>query len=79
MGNGLTQLPDADRIEGISLVRGPSPRASHVKLQYSNARTGWCEVQMPLLDAMHLLNLLEAMSKENGLEALRKGPGAQGG
>lgn len=74
MENGITQLPDADRIEGISLVRGLSPQASHLKLQYRNAHTGLCEVQMPLLDAMYLLNLLEALSKENGLEILRKGP-----
>ena len=72
--DGITQLPDADRIQGVHLLPGASPHLTEVALQYSNARTGWCEVKMPLMDALYLLNLLEALSKEHGYDALRKPP-----
>jgi len=70
----ITQLPDADRIQGVHLLPGASPRLTEVALQYSNTRTGWCEVKMPLMDALYLLNLLEALSKEHGYDTLRRPP-----
>lgn len=71
---GITQLPDADRILGLHIEPAGSPRLTVVSLQYTNARTGDCEVRIPLLDALHLLNLLEAMSANHGYDALRRPP-----
>lgn len=74
--NGIMQLPDADRIQGVRLLPGASPALTSIALQYSNARTGWCEVKMPLLDALYLLNLLEAMAVDHGYDHLRHPPGS---
>ena len=73
--HSITQLPDADRMEGVSLLAGATPQTIQVSIQYRNARTGWCEVKMPLLDALYLLNLLEALSADHGYDALRRPPG----
>lgn len=72
---GITQLPDADRMEGIALHPGPTPQTTHVSIQYRNSHTGWCEVKMPLLDALYLLNQLEALSADHGYDPLRRPPG----
>lgn len=72
---GITQLPDADRIQGVQLLPGESPQLSSVAIQYTNARTGLCELKMPLLDALYLLNVLEALSADHGYDALRRPPG----
>lgn len=72
--SGITQLPDVDRIQGVHLQPGATPALTEVALQYSNARTGLCELRIPLLDALYLLNVLERLSQENGYDALRKPP-----
>lgn len=72
---GITQLPDADRMEGVSLIPGATPQTTSVAIQYRNARTGWCEVKMPLLDALYLLNALEALAVDHGYDHLRRPPG----
>lgn len=71
----ITQLPDADRIQGVHVSPAASPRLTVVSLQYTNARTGLCEVRIPLLDALYLANALEAMILENGFDHLRRQPG----
>lgn len=72
--NGITQLPDADRILGVHISPGASPRLTEVSIQYTNSRTGWCELKMPLLDALHLLNLLEGLAVDHGYDHLRRPP-----
>lgn len=76
--DGCYQLPDCDHLEGISLLPAPTPKASRVTLQYRNATAGWCKVEMPLLDALYLLNPLEALSAQNGYDALRRPPQENG-
>lgn len=73
--HGITQLPDADRIQGATLIPGATPQLTSVSTQYTNARTGRCELKMPLLDALYLLNLLEALSADHGYDPLRRPPG----
>lgn len=72
--SSITQLPDADRILGVQLLPGTSPALSSISIQYSNARTGLCDLKMPLLDALYLLNLLEALSVDHGYDSLRRPP-----
>ena len=70
----ITKLPNVDRIRGIELSRSQSPQESKVSLQYSDQSNEWYETEMPLLDALYLLNLLEAMSREQGYDYLRQPP-----
>lgn len=72
--DGVTQLPDADRIQGVHVSPAASPRLTVVSLQYTNAHTGLCELRMPLLDALYLANMLEAMIQNHGYESLRRPP-----
>lgn len=67
------------RIEGLRLLYGqPGQPATHrVGLQYSGPKPAGqlLGLQMPLLDALYLLNLLEQLSRENGFDHLRRPPG----
>jgi hypothetical protein len=78
----LHRLPDVGRIQGLTLQDSPlrDPAAMRVELQYTGRESPseWHALQMPLLDAPYLLNLLQAMSQEQGFEALRRGPGSAG-
>lgn len=73
MSDGIAKLPDADHVEGVVLTKGATPQTSRVEIQYRNARTGWCKVEMTLPNALYLLTLLEGMSQNHGYEKLRKG------
>lgn len=68
-------LPPVHRIEGIS---APPPGADlqreQVRLQYTDQAGTWHQVDMPAMDALYLLNLLEQWSKEAGLDHLRRSP-----
>lgn len=74
----INALPDVGRIQGLVLQPSPlrDPAAMRVELQYTarTQPTQWHSLQIPLLDALHLLNLLEAMSAEQGFDHLRRGP-----
>ena len=70
----VKQLPPVGRIQGLSLVPHADPKQAKVTLQYTDPSNEWCEITMPLLDALYLLNLLEAMSKEQNLDHLRRPP-----
>lgn len=78
----LHRLPDVGRIQGLQLQDSPlrDPAAMRVELQYTDRESTsvWHTLQIPLLDALYLLNLLEAMSQEQGFDHLRRAPGAAG-
>lgn len=69
--HGCYQLPDADRVKGVTLERRQTPEASTVTIQYQNGTAGWCKVRMSFLDAQYLLNGLEQMSLDSGWDHLR--------
>lgn len=82
MNSPVKKLPAVGRIEGLQLVlSGTSdPSSHHIEVQYT-ARTpqaGWApqwhSLEIPLPDALYLLNLLEAMSRDNGFDRLRQPP-----
>lgn len=62
------------RIEGLRLEPHADPAQARVVIQHSDHTHGWSDIQMGLLDALYLLNLLEAMSAEQSLDHLRKPP-----
>jgi len=72
--SGVYKLPNVDRIRGIRLSKGESPQKSTVFLQYTDRNNEWYETEIPLLDALYLLNLLEGMSREQGYDHLRQPP-----
>jgi hypothetical protein len=75
----VNRLPDVGRIQGVVLQRSAlkDPKADKIELQYTD-RTPlqkWHSVQMPLLDALYLLNILESLSRDEGFDHLRRPPG----
>lgn len=76
----LKSLPPVGRIEGLVLQPSGTadPSVHRIEIQYTGRTPDagtWHRLEMPLLDALYLLNLLEAMSKDNGFDHLRKAAG----
>ena len=67
-------LPSVGRIQSVVLIPDLDPTKAKVDLQYTDRNNEWCQVEMPLLDALYLLTLLEGMSREQGLDYLRQPP-----
>lgn len=67
--SAIKHLPEAARVQGISLHSTGDLKSSWVTLQYLDQASDWHELKMPLEDSLHLLYLLSGMVKENGLEA----------
>lgn len=71
------QVPPVGRVLGLQLLPlGQDPANHRVVVQYTSPKqpkTANC-LEMPLLDALYLLNLLEAMSADNRLDHLRRPP-----
>lgn len=78
--SAVVKLPPVDRIEDLQLHDSVSTDQSthRVEIQYT-ARTPsgqvWHSLQVPLLDAMYLLNMLEALAQDHGFDHLRHPPG----
>ena len=71
----IIKLPSVGRIRGISLERDDDPQKAKITLEYADHTQQLTEVDIPLLDALYLLNLLEAMSKDENFDHLRQPPG----
>ena len=70
----MTILPSVGRIQGATPEQQPTHEASVVKLQYTDRKQEWCELEMPFLDAMYLLNILRGIEADAGFLALNKPP-----
>lgn len=68
------RLPDVDRILGLSPLISTTAALSTALLQYTDRNGQLYELQMPFLDALYLLNLLEQASKDSGFDHLRQPP-----
>lgn len=75
--DGLNILPPVHRIEGFLFDHpgGGNPQLGSVLLQYTDQKKSWHQLNVPAMDALYLLNLLEAWSKEQGLDHLRRSAG----
>lgn len=71
-------LPDVGRIEGLvsEIADRSDPAKGRVRLQYTDRTGSWQELQLPVLDALYLLNMLEQWSKDEQLDHLRRPPGS---
>lgn len=72
--SAIHKLPAVGRIEGVVLQPDKDPKKSVVFLQYKDPSGGLHQLDIPLLDALYLLNMLELASKENGYDHLRRDP-----
>ena len=71
----MNLLPKADRIQGIAYVPSPlrDPKADLVRLQYTDrTEQNWYQLEIPLLEALHLLNALHSMATEQNFAELAK-------
>jgi hypothetical protein len=62
---GTNKLPDAAHIEGVVLARLGTPRDSYCILQYRDTSGRRHELRVPLLDALHLLNILRDLEAKH--------------
>lgn len=71
-------LPPVHHVEGLAFDHpgGSDPRLGLLRLQYTDLKGTWHQLNLPALDALYLLNLLAQWSKDEGLEALRQPPGS---
>ena len=60
-------LPVVDHMQGALLERAADPDKSICKLQYTDRQGQWYELEMPILDALYLLNALVGVEAEAGL------------
>jgi hypothetical protein len=70
----MNTLPPVGRIQGAVLEQGRTPGQSAVLLQYIDHSNESCELRIPFLDAMYLLNLLRGMEKDAGFESSNRPP-----
>lgn len=67
-GPGSIPLPDADRIQGATVIGAGTRKDTRTRLRYSDANGKWYSLEMPFLDAMYLLNVLRAIQVDEGFE-----------
>ena len=74
----VRSLPPVGRIEGVLYQSpgGPDPSKGRALVQYTDPTGQWHQLEVPVLDALYLLNLLEQMSREAHLDHLRRPPGS---
>jgi len=68
-------LPPVARIWGIGYYPDQVLRRSFCRLQYEDRNSQLFEVEMPVLDALYLLNLLRTVEHDSGLESVNRPPG----
>ena len=66
------KLPAAERIEGFRMLTEEDPEKSKIYLLYTDQNKKLYEIEIPLMESLHLLNLLEAMSIQQNLSDLRE-------
>lgn len=69
-------LPEVGHMEGLQYLppAGVAPLGGRVRLQYTDPKGEWQQVEMGVPDAMYLLNLLEQWSTDEHLDDLRRPP-----
>lgn len=72
-------LPPVHHFEGLLFDHpgGSNPRLGPLRLQYTDLKGGWHQLEVPAMEALYLLNMLEQWSKDEGLETLRRSPGSR--
>jgi hypothetical protein len=60
----VEKLPPVGRILGASLEPQPTPQDSRLRIKYESRTGGTCELEVPFLDAMYLLNILRQIEKD---------------
>lgn len=65
--SGINLLPAVGHIQGVVLRKAGRPEDSICVLQYTDHNDKWHEIEIPVLDALYLLNLLSGMERDNGL------------
>ncbi len=64
----VNRLPEAAKVQGITLNKAtPNHEDWFFQVQYTDTKGSWHELKMPMLDGLHLLNLLRAAEKEQHL------------
>ena len=69
---GAQMLSSVDRIYGLSLNIDNDSKRCIVNIQYIDREQQLTDINIPLLDALYLQNILEAMSKARGYDHLRQ-------
>jgi hypothetical protein len=65
----INRLPDVSKVGGIILYKeGQPPEDWHFKIQYSDKHNNLQEIKVPLVEGLHLLNLLREVEKDQNLE-----------
>lgn len=62
----INQLPAVDQIERVHYERSSLPSETRVFVEYTDRQNEWHELEIPLPDAMYLLNLLRQIEREAG-------------
>ena len=60
----MITLPVVGRIQGAMLEPRGTPERMVVLVQYNSQKGELCELEMPLGDAMYLLNILREIEKD---------------
>lgn len=73
----FNSLPSVGQIQGAKLQPHEDPTQARVEVQYTGQNNEWFALDMQLLDALYLANLLEAIISTHNLEHLRRPPGTK--
>jgi hypothetical protein len=68
--NGAYRLPEVGRVWGAGLYQDELISGIRSMIQYQSTTGFLCELVLPILDALYLLNLLKAMQHDGGLDSL---------
>lgn len=68
--NAVYQLPEVGRLWGARFYDSQLFNQVRIAIQYQNTTGSLCEVVMPIMDALYLLNILKAMQHDSGLDQL---------
>lgn len=71
-GGSVYWLPEVKKIMGIRLCPDEVISKAHCIIQYRIDNGELCDLKVPILDVLYLLNMLRAMERDNGLESLNK-------
>lgn len=70
----ISKLPAVDRIQGVTVSPQQDPKASRVSVTYTGHNKRQYQLELGLMDALYLLNILEDACKRHGLDHLRHPP-----
>ena len=69
--NNCWELPTADVVQSVTLIPSETPIPPEVSIQYESARTQrWCELRMPLDQALFLYSFLHGIREDPRVAAV---------